>query len=76
MISNPIERYAISNRNDFRLNDDNSLDLILQTEEPNENRENWLPVGERGFHLYLRIYRPGNSVLNGKWKAPKITKID
>lgn len=76
LISNPIERYAISNRNDFRLNDDNSLDLILQTEEPNENRENWLPVGERGFHLYLRIYRPGNSVLNGTWKAPKITKID
>ena len=76
LISNPIERYAISNRNDFRLNDDNSLDLILQTEKPNENRENWLPVGERGFHLYLRIYRPGNSVLNGTWKAPKITKID
>ena len=75
LISNPLDRYAISNRSSFKLNEDNSLDLILQTEEPNENKENWLPVGSDGFHLFLRIYRPDNSVLNGTWEAPKITKI-
>ena len=75
MISNPLDRYAISNRSSFKLNEDNSLYLILQTEEPNENKENWLSVGSDGFHLFLRIYRPDNSVLNGTWEAPKITKI-
>ena len=76
LISNPLNRYAISNRSNFKLNEDNSLDLILQTEEPNDNKGNWLPVGNGGFHLFLRIYRPDNSVLNGIWEAPKITKID
>ena len=75
LISNPLNRYAISNRSDFKLNEDNSLDLILQTEEPNENKGNWLPVGSDGFHLFLRIYRPDSGVLNGIWKAPQITKI-
>ena len=75
LISNPIERYAISNRNNFKLNEDNSLDLILQTEEPDENSENWLLVGKSGFHLFLRIYKPDSSVLNGTWEAPTITKI-
>ncbi|MFR2518020.1 DUF1254 domain-containing protein [Peptostreptococcus stomatis] len=76
LISNPLNRYAISNRSNFKLNEDNSLDLILKTEEPNDNKGNWLPVGNGGFHLFLRIYRPDNSVLNGIWEAPKITKID
>jgi len=76
LISNPIERYAISNRSNFKLNEDNSLDLVLQTEEPDKNIENWLPIGKSGFHLYLRIYRPDGSVLDGTWEAPTITKID
>ncbi len=74
LIDNPLNRYAITDRSDFTKNPDGSVDLLLQTEEPKENPQNWLPVGEGGFHLFMRIYLPQDSVQNGTWKAPSLKK--
>ena len=40
-----------------------------------ENTTNWLPVGDGGFHLYMRIYTPDMDALD-TWTAPTITEID
>ena len=39
-----------------------------------ENTTNWLPVGDGGFHLYMRIYTPDMDALD-TWTAPAITEI-
>ena len=69
LIDNELDRYSISDRSEYTLNPDGSLDLILQAEE---NQENWLPVGKDGFHLFMRVYQPADEVLDGSWKAPAI----
>ncbi len=74
LIDNELDRYSISDRSPFTLNPDGSLDLYLQAEAPDENQENWLPVGREGFHLFMRIYQPTDDVLDGTWKAPSIIK--
>ena len=73
LIGNPIDRYAVSDRTALEKNEDGSVDLYLQKDEPKEHRSNWLPVSEEGFHLFLRIYRPEEPVLEGRWAAPSIT---
>jgi len=40
-----------------------------------EDTTNWLPVGDGGFHLYMRIYTPDMDVL-GTWTAPTITEME
>lgn len=74
LIDNPLDRYSVSDRTDFAMNPDGSLDILLQSEAPAEGAENWLPVGDAGFHLFMRIYLPGPSVQDGTWRAPALTK--
>lgn len=74
LIDNPLNRYAINDRSDFELNDDGSLDILLQAEAPEEHANNWLPTGNAGFHLFMRVYLPRETVQDGTWQAPALTK--
>ena len=74
LIDNPIDRYCINDRSDLKVNDDGSVDVILSKDAP-EDTTNWLPVGDGGFHLYMRIYTPDMDALE-TWTAPTITEID
>ncbi|MCL2423393.1 MAG: DUF1254 domain-containing protein [Micrococcales bacterium] len=74
LIANDLGRYAINDRSDLVLNEDGSLDILLQADSPTEKMGNWLPVGSGPFHLYLRIYLPAKAVQDGAWSAPTITK--
>ena len=73
LIDNPIDRYCINDRSGLQANDDGSVDIILSEDAP-ENTTNWLPVGDGGFHLYMRIYTPDMDALE-TWTAPTITEI-
>ena len=73
LIDNPIDRYCINDRSGLQANDDGSVDIILSEDAP-ENTTNWLPVGDGGFHLYMRIYTPDMDALD-TWTAPAITEI-
>ena len=75
LIDNPIDRYAVSNRTAFEKNQDGSVDIYIQKDEPKGHISNWLPVAEDGFHLFLRIYRPEDTVLDGSWPAPMIRRV-
>lgn len=73
LIDNPIDRYCINDRSGLKVNDDDSVDVILSKDAP-EDTTNWLPVGDGGFHLYMRIYTPDMDALE-TWMAPTITEI-
>ncbi len=76
LIDNALDRYCINDRSDVTFNDDGSLDIFIQADEPEGGTSNWLPIGEDDFHLILRIYFPDESVLKQEWQAPTIARCD
>ena len=64
--------YCINDRSGLKVNDDGSVDVILSKTAP-EDTTNWLPIGDGGFHLYMRIYTPDMDALK-TWTAPIITE--
>ncbi|RMA82637.1 hypothetical protein DFR27_0588 [Umboniibacter marinipuniceus] len=78
-VDNPLNRYTISSRNDYKLNADGSLDLYLQHSNPGPEKEsNWLPSPSGRFTLMLRLYWPSEespSILDGTWEIPAVQKV-
>ncbi|MFH2132681.1 MAG: DUF1254 domain-containing protein [bacterium] len=60
LVHNPIERYAVGDRDrELHYGDDGSLEILLQHESPEANRvSNWLPTPPGPFALALRCYLP------------------
>jgi hypothetical protein len=75
-VPNPINRYAIGDRDRLKFNPDGSLDLYLQNESPGKDKEsNWLPAAKDDFNLILRMYWPKPAVLQGVWKPPAVQAV-
>ena len=73
---NPINRFAIGDRDKLRFNDDGSLTLYIQNASPGKEREaNWLPSPKDAFNLIMRLYWPKKEVLEGTWKPPSIQRV-
>jgi hypothetical protein len=72
LAANPIDRYAIGDRDKLAFNPDGSLDLYIQREPPGRDKEsNWLPAPASGpFTMNLRLYWPKPEVLDGSWEPP------
>lgn len=77
LAKNLINRYAIGDRNALTFNEDGSLDLYIQRENPGAEKEsNWLPTPQEGtFELTMRLYWPKESALNGTWKPAFIQNV-
>jgi uncharacterized protein (TIGR03000 family) len=78
-VDNPLNRYTLSSRNKFNLNEDGSVDLYIQNENPGKEKEaNWLPAPKGEFALMLRLYWPKEkdpSILDGTWKPPAVKAV-
>lgn len=75
-IANPINRYAIGDRDRLKFNPDRSLELYIQNENPGPDREsNWLPSGKGPFNLMLRLYWPTQAILDGSWHPPALERV-
>lgn len=78
-VDNPLNRYTLSQRNDFVTNPDGSVDLYLQRDNPGPQKEaNWLPAPHGKFNLMLRLYWPKEtapSIIDGTWKPPAVRKV-
>jgi hypothetical protein len=75
-VSNPINRYAIGDRDRLNFGDDGSLTLYIQSDSPGqENESNWLPAPEGSFNLFMRLYWPKRQVLEGAWTPPEIERV-
>jgi hypothetical protein len=72
--ANPINRFAIGDRDDLRYNADGSLDVYLQHENPGaEEESNWLPAPRGPLGVTMRLYAPKPEALDGRWNPPVIT---
>ena len=75
-VDNPIDRYAIGDRDPLVFRADGSLELLLQHESPGPEQEaNWLPAPAGAFTLILRIYWPRDELLDGGWVPPPIVRV-
>ena len=75
-VANPLNRYAIGDRDKLVFNPDGSLDIHVQHESPGKDKEaNWLPAPDGPIYLVLRLYGPRQSALSGEWKNPPLVRI-
>jgi hypothetical protein len=76
-VDNPIDRYSIGDRDDIAPGPDGSVDILIQHDEPGPHLElNWLPAPTGSFNVMLRAYWPEQSILNGAWTPPPLTRLD
>ncbi|WP_051357467.1 DUF1254 domain-containing protein [Segniliparus rugosus] len=78
-VANPLGRSTLSQRDNFALNPDGSVDLYLQHDNPGPEKEaNWLPAPSGRFNLMMRLYWPKQtppSIIDGTWKPPAVRRV-
>jgi hypothetical protein len=74
---NAIDRYAIGDRTaGLRYGKDGSLKIYVQrAAPPGAQRANWLPAPAGKFRLYLRLYEPKPTAVNGTWTLPTVARV-
>ena len=76
-VPNPIDRFAIGDRDKLTFDPDGSFDIYVQAVSPGADKQaNWLPAPKDGpFTLTLRIYSPRAEVMDGSWTPPPVKKV-
>ncbi|MCD7976162.1 MAG: DUF1214 domain-containing protein [Tannerellaceae bacterium] len=78
LVQNPIDRYAIGDRNELIYNEDGSLDIYLSYKSPEEALvPNWLPIPNGKFDITARLYMPDPAFLASpsSWNDPKAVQV-
>lgn len=75
-VANPLNRFAIGDRDALRYNPDGSLDIYIQHKEPGPDKaSNWLPAPNSGaLGLTMRLYAPKAEALDGLWNPPPVAR--
>jgi hypothetical protein len=73
-VPNPLDRYSVSDRSGLAQNRDGSVDIYIQSAAPAGHESNWLPAPTGHFILWLRVYMPGEAILDGKYTVPPVVK--
>ena len=76
-VANPINRFAIGDRDALKFNADGSLDIYIQHQSPGADKEsNWLPAPAAGrLGVTMRIYSPKAEALDGRWNPPAVQRM-
>jgi hypothetical protein len=74
-VPNPLDRFAVGDRDDLVFGHDGSLDLYIQHDSPAGRTANWLPAPAGVFNLCLRLYYPQSEVLDGRWVPPEVEPV-
>ena len=77
LVANPIGRYSPEDRMPgLHTADDGSLTIHVQSGEPESPaaRANWLPTPDTDLRPILRMYEPSDSVFDGGYELPPITR--
>ncbi len=75
-VKNEINRYSLSDRSELILNTDGSIDIYIQNVAPSGSKSNWLPAPSGNFILWLRVYLPGEEVIEGKYNIPEVKEVE
>jgi hypothetical protein len=73
-VPNPINRYSVSDRSGLMSNADGSVDIYIQNAAPAGHESNWLPAPSGNFILWLRVYLPSQTILDGEYKVPPVVR--
>jgi hypothetical protein len=74
-VANALNRYSVSDRSGLVQNADGSVDIYIQNTAPAGHESNWLPAPLGNFILWLRVYVPGQTVLNGEYQVPPVVEV-
>ena len=75
-MDNAIDRYSIGDRTEgLSYNDDGSLTIVLQLEQPEDKSINWMPVPAGNFAAIMRLYEPSAAALDNSYLLPRIEEI-
>jgi hypothetical protein len=73
--ANPINRFALGDRDALRYKPDGSLDLYIQHDTPGAELEsNWLPAPLGPLGMTMRLYAPKAAALDGTWNPPGVQR--
>lgn len=77
LIENEINRYVIGSATQgLKYNDDGSLDIYIQKDNPGKEKEsNWLPAYNGKFSLQARMYWPKPEALNPLYVPPAVQSV-
>ncbi|MFI6813388.1 DUF1254 domain-containing protein [Nonomuraea sp. NPDC050328] len=74
LVDNPIGRYSIGDRTPgIQHAGDGSLTIVMSHEEPADTA-NWLPAPAGDFRPMMRLYMPGQAVLDGSYRLPPVVR--
>ncbi|WP_285114010.1 DUF1254 domain-containing protein [Leifsonia sp. fls2-241-R2A-40a] len=78
LVRNPIDRYSVGDRTEGLVyDDDGGLTITMSATRPTDEKAaaNWLPAPAGGFRPILRLYLPGDEVVDGRYAVPAIERI-
>jgi hypothetical protein len=78
LVDNPIDRYSIGDRTaGIRYETDGSLRITISKDAPTDAtaRANWLPSPDAAFRLVLRLYMPGEAILDETYSYPPVERV-
>jgi hypothetical protein len=78
LVANPLKRYLLNSTTlkSYKYAPDGSLTIYISHTNPGPAKQsNWLPAPDGPFYCVLRVYLPGDTVLNGSWKKPQMQPV-
>jgi hypothetical protein len=73
LVANPLQRYALGDRDALQYDDGGGLTLYVQHDSPGKEHEpNWLPAPQGPFNLIMRLYQPRAAIIEGSWQPPPV----
>ena len=78
LVANPLKRYLLNSTalKSYKYGPDGSLTLYLSNKNPGTAKQaNWLPAPDGPFYGVLRVYLPGEAVVDGTWKKPPMQPV-
>ena len=74
-VNNSLDRYSVGKYSGLVPNANGSVTIYIQNTPPAGNESNWLPAPSGTFKLWLRVFVPGNAILNGSYKVPPVVEV-
>lgn len=77
LVANPWQIHSITSvdKSSLKWSEDGSLTVEIGTSPNKSDKTNWLPAPSGHFVLYLRVYVPQKSILDGQWSPPAAIPI-